>query len=243
MFRSARLFKVVLLSIFFTLISCATVAPVPMQYQSIKNLPSYNLSDINDNSPDKYDAMVGLFRPMKKMGNKQHFFCTATVISDRLALTAAHCLIDEDDFMIKDPIIVKLSDNTNKNFRETGVVARSGAINIRADLGIIVGNFKNFNKIRINLHPGGFFNVRGPFIACGFAWGSNPGLCIPFIPKDNYEFKEGGIGRLYPGMSGGPVIDVASGHLVGVNVQVMNSGVAVVPTVGLIGALELDVTE
>ncbi len=211
-----------------------TACAEPMQYQKIKNLPAYNMSDILKNSPDKKDPIIALY---EKYDGEQHFACTAFVISDKLALTAGHCIVTDEEFLSKDEIEIR-----DIKLQTTKIKATPGAVNTRADLGIIVGDFSGFNKFSLALNPGGVLSAIGPIMTCGFAWGSFPVLCVPFKVVNNAGFEERGIGRLYPGMSGGPVIDLGADNIIGINTGVeQNGGVVFSPTVGLIGALELQV--
>lgn len=221
------------------MIGCATVeiisGPIP-QYQAMEGgLPGFNMNDADSNSKEKREPLIAMYRP-DPISGKITFYCTGFVISDKLALTAGHCLKDkQDQRLTKDDIQIK---DVVQN--DVGI-ARAGAINTRADMGVVVGDFSSFNKLKLSLSPGGFYFARGPYMACGFPWGAFPGVCLPFQPVSNYLFQIKGTGELYPGMSGGPVIDQYTGLVVAINTAVTDGFVIVAPTVGILGALELEV--
>lgn len=209
------------------------------QYQAIKDLPAFNIKDIEKNTqdPTRPDAMIALFRPDPITG-KITYFCTGFAISDKLALTAGHCLVDSSgERMTTDEITIK-----DLEFKEIGK-GKAGAINTRADMGVVVGDFSYLNKVKLRLDPGGFYGTNGPYIACGFAWGSLPAKCFSLSPQTNYFFQVKCSGELYPGMSGGPVLDEDSHEIVGINAAVTDGAVIITPTNGLIGALELKIED
>lgn len=220
------------------LIACilgySVACSAPRQYQKIKDLPAYNISDLLENSPDKKDPIIALYEQSE---GQMHFACTAFVISNKLALTAGHCLITDEEFLSTEDIEIR-----DMQLQKTKIKAKPGAVNLRADLGVIVGDFSGFNKFPLALNPGGVLSAIGPIMTCGFAWGSYPLLCTSYKIINNAAFEERGVGRLYPGMSGGPVLDLGAGNVIGINTRVENNGgVVFSPTVGLIGALELQV--
>lgn len=164
------------------------------QYQS-NNLPEFHYNDYRNDSPDKKYPIIALARKDKQ--GKEQFWCTAFVVSDKLALTAGHCLMDvRDEYkMTKDPI--KVAD---VNGAPTGIEAQAAALNIRADLGMITADFSKFNKLPLYLFPGGILGLEDKdqhhFKTCGFAWGSVPILCTPFTLADDGT-KSGKIGRAH----------------------------------------------
>jgi Trypsin-like peptidase domain len=205
--------------------------------QAVENLPVLDLSDVAKNSPDKKNPIIGLFRKDTRIDDKLHFDCTAFVISDKYAMTAAHCLKDyqEPDWMTDDEFTVKDID-----FKDGGIRAHAAIINALADVGLITGDFSKFNKLMLNEGPGGFYGTMGPYHACGFPWGSNPGACLPYQPQRTFFYGVAGSGSLFPGMSGGPVIDLTTGKVVAINKSVGDGATVVTPTIGLWGALEIE---
>jgi hypothetical protein len=207
--------------------------PEPEQYQAIKDLPQFVASDIDQNNPSKEEAVIALFRMHGKGSHaKLEFHCTAFVISDKLAVTAAHCLVNEEDYnMTKDDITIK-----NADLKDTKVIAHAAAINVRADMGVITGDFSNFNKMK--MREDGLLGSGGPFLTCGFPWGAKP-MCSVFQPESNFYTEVQGKGNIYPGMSGGPVVDLSCGMVVGINTEAIDGHVVVAPTNGIFGALEI----
>jgi hypothetical protein len=204
-------------------------------YQSIENLPPYVKSDILTVSPNAQKPLLALYR--KEKNGKLHFHCTAFVISNKLAVTAAHCVYGEGYDLTKDDIMIY-----NGELQDTKVIAKAGALNIRADLAVLVGDFSGFDKLQLN-YISGFIGLHGPFMVCGFPWGNTPAICNPFAPMAAYYDKVRGGGLMSPGMSGGPVIDDSNGVVAGVNVEVGNGYIAVAPVTGIFGALEIKVQE
>lgn len=178
--------------------------------------------------PQKPDASIPpVIQLLDKKGN---FHCTAVVFDPQYAVTAAHCLADSDNDLLKEPFEVR--DGLGK---KTGVKALPVGLNRRIDFGILKGDFTRFKMAQINTEQNGFFLGR-MFMACGFAYGQNTLTCTPFFPKNNAAFHTKGVGALVPGMSGGPVVDIESNTVIAVNSAVGDNEVYVVPLTGLLGA-------
>lgn len=201
------------------------------QHQNLDKLPKLNMHDVDAPAPNGPASMIALF--VKNDKDVETFQCTAFVISNKYAITAAHCLFDENLKLKTTDIFIY-----DLNLKRTKIVARAASIDIRADMGAILGDFSSFKKVRISTN--GFLDTNGPFLTCGFPWGDKQ-LCSLFVPKANYYAMIQGSGNIYPGMSGGPVVDVSKGLVVGINVQVLDGRIAVVPLNGLFGALHLEV--
>lgn len=154
------------------------------------------------------------------------FFCSGSVISDGLVLTAGHCISGRP--VIIQSIVVNPGD---KNVVVDGVPLMA---NGRADYGLITGNFVDFAHLNIQTDPtSDILYFPSEYVMCGNPWGSSP-VCYPTQRKIKKYFDciitEG---QLYPGMSGGPVIDLKTGLVVAVNSAVGADGVLVCPLVGL----------
>ena len=142
------------------------------------------------------------------------FFCSGTVISDSLVLTAAHCLA------MPVGISVRTIDGV-----ERGVLATVVNADSRGDLGLIKGDFKQFEKLPISIEPDDVINSfkYGRVQACGYPRAGKL-WCTKFTFKAAANFQFAGDGTLYPGMSGGPVIDMVTGNVIGVNTAVDEYG-------------------
>lgn len=94
----------------------------------------------------------------------------------------------------------------------------------------------------IETQPAGMLAAQGPFIACGFP-GGDKAMCTRFTPVSNNEFLVYGTGFLFQGMSGGPVIDQSTQHVVAVNSRVASTGVMVGPLIGFLAGAGVKVEE
>lgn len=143
------------------------------------------------------------------------FFCSGAVINDTTAITAAHCIVDNFGFFMalsRKPIAIYTANGVNSY-----VVALPKAASPAADVGIIYGDFRNFEKQPIQknankIHEAFTLGAK----ACGFPWGGKL-TCFSVSKLGKYFFHYTSTdGGLWPGMSGGPVVD-NNGLLIGVN--------------------------
>jgi len=197
---------------------------------SLDNLPVYTPLTAGQAELGKWGAVIRL------TNKKNGFFCSAFVISDDYALTAAHC-IDKDGTLSTEEIFIESS-----TMEDTGTTAIPAAMNLRGDIGAIVGDFKNFKKLRVEVPPLGFLGKKGPFVACGYPYGDQL-LCVNFIPSGTEYFSVIGGGFLFPGMSGGPVIDASSGTVAGVNCYVSTGFVGIGNLTGVFASLDIPTKE
>jgi hypothetical protein len=174
---------------------------------------------------------------MKEEGRYQ-FICSAFVVSDSYAITAGHCIVNESFFMKKDDVhIFDIKGNDAK------MTAFPAAVNLRVDYGLLKGDFRKFNKILLDNPPmTGFIYKAGPFASFGFPWGGALMITpLQVMPNINKAFEIQVLGPIYPGMSGGPVIDVTTGIAVGINHAVDGqAGSLIAPLVNFFDALEID---
>lgn len=206
-----------------------------LSIQKNGDLPPYITGDLLDASGrDRKPALIRLH--VTTPGEKRRFFCSAFVISNKYAITAAHCLVDEDNILKDEQIEVR-----DLNNKETGVFAKPGGINIAADLGVILGDFSGFNKLPVATTPVEAMAIASPgVITCGFPRGDSD-LCTQFFFRHASEGYFFGRGFITNGMSGGPVIATAIGKVVAVNSAMGSRGVYMAPIIGLFSSLEIEI--
>lgn len=165
--------------------------------------------------------------------------CSAVVISDTEALTAAHCMADttvaNGMYMVR-PIVVPvvLHQDGKKALAILTYMSR-----IR-DLAVLKGDFRAFTR------PPGiagrtFMALGERYRSCGFPMGQKSLFCIElgeYITSDiiMFVFKQ----PILFGMSGGPVYN-SQNELVGLNTAIypreMGGGSAITPILGLEGEI------
>lgn len=209
-----KIFFTILLGVVLGLVSssCATKSYTQQGLDSSK-------------TPAKFRGIVKL----KTVDNI--FFCTATIISDTQAISAAHCFTH----LPANEFIVESIANEQKKVLVGG--ANVVAFNNRADTALINGDFMDFDKFEINTDPEGDILVNNyDLITCGFPYGGKL-VCYQF--SDPYKMVDGiaGKGQMYAGMSGGPVIDLNSGKIVAVNHAVAQGFVVIAPIVNFFQSL------
>lgn len=102
---------------------------------------------------------------------------------------------------------------------------------ITRDYGIIKGDFKAFNKMKVkkkfDIEP--LDNLR----SCGYPGNAESPVCIDFKAVNQFNFSYAGRSMIVPGMSGGPVID-SDGYVVGINEAVNKTFSLFCPTMGIL---------
>lgn len=213
---------------------CAMVIGFFLVY-SIMNPPG---SDIDPNLP-----AYGTFSPktewvhhgLIKLSRDGGAFCSAFVIDDKYAMTAAHCLDAGLGLGLnRKPLNILLENGT-----DSGVVATPVGMNNRVDVGLIMGDFSKFIPYRVDFYGFSPTNKFGDYRTCGYPYLQNKVTCTVFKPQGNSGFSLVGSGFLIPGMSGGPVIDIANGYVMGVN-SAMGNGAYIAPTLGALGTFGIE---
>lgn len=158
-------------------------------------------------------------------------FCSGSVVDASYIVTAAHCI----EYGVGKP--VKIFTSNGVDTKVTGQVA---ATNSRLDYGIIVGNFSKFRTIKMDYVS--IINLQDDkyLMSCGNPMGQKKMSCTLIRPYENQYFMVKARGLLYPGMSGGAVIDTATNTLVGVNSAVEDGYVLFTPVAGLAGAFNIE---
>lgn len=164
--------------------------------------------------------------PVVRLENTVHTYCSGTVVSDSLVVTALHCV----EPFIKNNVSVFVSDKNKTVLIETKVVFYLPYL----DQALLKGDFKGFDKMKMKNPQNGIEHSKGPFVTMGYP---NGGELIQFdwvlIGGDGFFLK--GTGYLYKTMSGGPLVDLSTNEIVGVNSAVTYDGKAIIsPIVNLI---------
>lgn len=155
------------------------------------------------------------------------FFCTGFVIDDNYALTAGHCVVNRFNMLKSDLKIY------NKYGYDTGVIAQPAGAGSRIDWGILRGDFSLFKKARIETDQINYHENRA-VLSCGFPYGKNKIFCTSFRVSGTHFFSIKGKSHLYPGMSGGPVIDMETKKVIGINSYVTEDSSAFAPLIGIL---------
>lgn len=184
----------------------------------------------NINSPDKLLPIIRLHDKKTK-----EFFCSGAVISRNYAVTAGHCLEDRNRRVPS--IRVYTADNQDSKVDATAVFYDE-----RSDQGLILGDFSEFNVLRFVTDPTAILEImtvqERPMAACGFPYGGGL-FCSPFSERHQGDFQISGQGFLYPGMSGGPVVDIGSGLLLGTNSAASGDVIIIAPLIELLKHAEV----
>src|ERR1019366_6410430 len=105
----------------------------------------------------------------------------------------------------------------------------------RQDVALLSGNFSMFDKMDVEIRPTALeksYLQSDHIKACGYPDGGAL-VCTKVASVRHQLFGFSADGFLYPGMSGGPVIDEETGLVIGVNTAVYESRIYLSPTVEL----------
>jgi hypothetical protein len=214
-----RLLSLILLLITMALVmvQCATSSK---SYERIDDLPRFN----------PIREKISLRSSFIRLKDEQErFFCSAFVIDDNYALTAAHCIVDEFNTLKKD-IPINVYDLNNIKT----IVAYPASVNKRRDLGLVIGDFRGFNSAVLDESK---IEFKEDYVvtSCGFPFGQQDLYCPEITIKGNTFFGLRGKGIIFPGMSGGPVL--YNGKVVAVNSAVAEDHVILMPLIGALSSL------
>lgn len=156
------------------------------------------------------------------------FFCSGTVISDHLILTANHCIQEAPEGY---SISVRGSDRKN-----VGVYAKVKSRHPMPDYALLSGNFKRFQHATIQTNAATinevFLNKQSKLVTCGFPYGGDL-QCDVITDVHRYVFYFSAQAYLYPGMSGGPVFDLDTNTIIAINQAVSEREAIFSPLVSL----------
>ena len=171
---------------------------------------------------------------IRLLNEKGEFFCTASVIDDNYALTAAHCIRGSFGFISGKKILI--NDDTDVM---TDTIAYPAAFDAYRDVGFIKGDFSKFKDADVDF-VGSYIQPNMLLISCGFPAGQKDKYCsyLQLVGNENFQYKTVGL-PIFKGMSGGPVVDLKSNKVIGVNSAVINDFVIVSPLVGVLDSLRL----
>lgn len=194
-------------------------------------------------------VLIGLVRPAPGPADYSRFkaavvrlnivgtdktFCSGVVISDSTILTAAHCGAGAM------PPYGLIEIRTADNLAGHGVLAQLAGSSGLSDLAILHGDFSKLPKLSMaegsqSIMDRYLDNTRTT-IVCGYPWGND--LVCNEVHGKRFAYIGGFMnfiaqGWMLPGMSGGPVIDVETGTVLGTNHGVSEQGVFMSPAAGL----------
>lgn len=187
------------------------VLPVYLVLSSTVFAPDYKamyhkkeLTDVKYEGPSHEYNNVLYHKPLIRLAQKNkktgeiEAFCSAVVISDQYALTAGHCIIDENAEMKTDIIVF------NDRAEEITKCDAAGYEN-RPDLGLLRGDFSMFNQVPVRSGDTFLQATSGQIMACGYPHGSKKAFCETYQLSQIDGFSMAGTSVFIPGMSGGAV--------------------------------------
>jgi V8-like Glu-specific endopeptidase len=160
-------------------------------------------------------------------------FCSGTVVSDSIIITAGHCVIEEGIFGMASirtkPIEIREYDNV-----KLGILARPIYAEPHLDHGLLKGDFSKLSHQPFTTdiqEINSYAIVDQEFTACGYPLGGNM-YCSILKYKDKFDFMWRVEGVLLPGMSGGPVM-LSNGKVIGINDAVEGNSSIISPIYNL----------
>lgn len=187
------------------------------------NLPEFNEATV-DYSDKKYIAVVQMVDLESGKG-----FCTGFVISNNYMISAAHCFVDQKTSKLNDKQYgARARSIEDANIVMTVFVDVVG-VHVNADYALLKGDFTELSKLKVNVSGSVMqqWTQRSllpgmppiPVFAIGYPYGTTVAMAYAQSDCRNvYDFIECGLSQgLFPGCSGGPVIDPLSGEVIGIN--------------------------
>ncbi len=157
---------------------------------------------------------------IKIISRERRSSCTAFVVDAGFAITAAHCVSDAKGLLAKDPLEVYNSESEYLNITAVPV-----GLNHLLDYAVITADFSHFKSFKYNFSED-TIKYGKKYISCGFPFSQKHFRCSDLYVKGNRFFTYTAKGSMiFPGQSGGPVIDSDTDMVVGVNSAVDEDGV------------------
>lgn len=170
-------------------------------YKSIDSLTDMAPRQMTSKLSPEYSSLVRLL-----VKGKPH--CSGVVIAQNYILTAGHCVFG----LLGKELTVNPASNI-----QVSVKAKGAAYNMRQDYGVVTGDFSRFAKSPIDPIQPGLFRARPDgIVGVGFAGGASRYTVTSLMPVAYYMFSLIATGQVYPGMSGGPVVNIDTGEVIGV---------------------------
>lgn len=154
-----------------------------------------------------------------------HFVCSGTVVNDRTVVTAAHCIggLMTGFFPPRLEFNVRAEDG-----KDTGLLGLVAGFHQMSDQAILIGDFSEFQTRPMVTEPREVIrlltNTEARLIACGYPYGGKL-YCSRIKNIRQFLFRFSADGYLFPGMSGGPVIDERTGSVIATNFAVTSDNV------------------
>lgn len=180
---------------------------------------------------NKYPAMF-------KLTNEGRAFCSATVLTKKLAITAAHCVLVQlpFGFTLNDKLAAQSLPAADGSTAATNVEVIDA--NPRADYALLKGDFSAFSTLVADDRPQSDILYHDyNLYTCGFPWGGT-GVCYHITNPEKFVDQIKAKGQMIAGMSGGPVIDANTGIIYAVNTAVTDGYVVISPIINIFELLK-----
>lgn len=170
------------------------------------------------------------YSPILRLNQNKEFSCTAVVIGKNYALTAGHCIVNDEYTKLVKNLTVTSQDGSKT------INVKAEKVNNIVDIGLISGDFSEFEALKVRNEDLG---VGVTTVTCGFAGGNKLLSCMQIKPQSNDNFHIKADGYLVGGQSGGPVYNPETHTLVGINTNVYplveGGGMGYAPVMGSLG--------
>lgn len=199
-----------------TLIWISAKLPEKLMLVDLEYIMSNNPPSATYNNNNKaYDAIVRLL-------HKGMFVCSAVIVSEEYALTAAHCISNNGKISHGGYVLA----NKEETYFAPSIIAFAYGYH---DIALLYGNYSAFHRKAVDW-TGQLLNNKMAK-SCGYPQGQTALLCNDYEILGNKFFFLRGNGHIFQGQSGGPVM--VGDIVIGVNSHVSFSTVMAGPVVGM----------